>query len=119
MATSERMMVVLWVVLLCCGGGILPVIYGAPCPPKCGCDELNLRVICSRTRLEVVPITFNPKLRYLQLDGNEISRTSDTSLGNYPNLTYLDLSHNLLEIIRGNTLKDLTQLQVCAQPQVS
>ncbi|XP_013773472.1 leucine-rich repeat-containing protein 70-like [Limulus polyphemus] len=65
------------------------------CPVSCDCDDGNLRAFCNFAKLDVIPITLNPHLKYLSLNNNRI-KTTMLSLGVYRNLEHLDISHNEL-----------------------
>lgn len=67
----------------------------AVCPNGCTCDDENLHVNCVDANLDIVPITLNPSIQRLILQKNRI-RSVDSGLKFYPELNYVDLSHNHL-----------------------
>lgn len=75
----------------------LSVLHSASavCPNGCTCDDENLHVNCVDANLDIVPITLNPSIQRLILQKNRI-RSVDSGLKFYPELNYVDLSHNHL-----------------------
>lgn len=84
------------------------------CPFRCLCNEDTLTVWCDGAALDVVPITLNPILQELHLNGNKIKSIA-ASFTVYQNLRFLDMSQNLLSSLgRDNFLeqKDLRVLHL-------
>lgn len=70
----------------------------AECGPKTGLkrcerDEVNLKVNCDSAHLLTIPIIFNPDLRWLRVNNNQIT-SIESIYKTYCNLSYLDVSHN-------------------------
>ena len=64
------------------------------CPHLCQCDDALMIVTCpSASQLDVIPITLNPMIRTLVLQGNRI-RTVDASFQFYGQLLAVDFSNN-------------------------
>ena len=63
------------------------------CPSQCKCDEIRLRSDCSESKLEIVPIFLNPRMKFLEAQLNQI-RHLEGALNVYEDLEVLDLSQN-------------------------
>lgn len=81
------------------------ILAMAFCPPRCNCNEIKLLVDCNRTRIDLVPIMLNPKLKGLNLNSNRIKNIY-SSFYVYEELQFLDLSANQIsDIGRKNFLQ--------------
>ncbi|GBN12206.1 Leucine-rich repeat neuronal protein 2 [Araneus ventricosus] len=83
---------VLLFLILCC------TTVNCFCPFRCLCNEDTLTVWCDGAALDVVPITLNPNLQELHLNGNKI-KSITASFTVYQNLRFLDMSQNLLQTL--------------------
>lgn len=100
---------VVWCAIL--GHIVSPV--AALCPNKCQCDEL--RVICARSGLNVVPITLNPRLQSLDLSDNQIKKFGESNAFTvYPHLQELDISRNEIAHLPNNAFGLQSRLVVSA-----
>lgn len=81
------------------------------CPVTCTCDDTKLTNNCTSANLQLIPITFNPKLRVLHLSDNHIKGIKQ-ALGVYHNLVYVDLSHNQLVSVELDNFKSQRSLEV-------
>ena len=50
---------------------LLPTVLGF-CPKGCQCDDTRLRVVCSNTTLDVLPIALNTRIKQIQMSHNKI-----------------------------------------------
>lgn len=81
------------------------------CPFRCQCNEATLTVWCDGAALDVVPITLNPVLQELHLNGNKIKSIA-ASFTVYQNLRYLDMSQNLLSSLGSENFSEQKELLV-------
>ncbi|XP_015920307.1 leucine-rich repeat and immunoglobulin-like domain-containing nogo receptor-interacting protein 2 [Parasteatoda tepidariorum] len=103
--TSDERGILLFLLLLLLGGA-----YGF-CPFRCICNEESLTVWCDGASLDVIPITLNPVLQELHLNGNKIKSIA-ASFTVYQNLRFLDMSQNLLTSLGNNNFLEQRELQV-------
>ncbi|TRY67438.1 hypothetical protein TCAL_09076 [Tigriopus californicus] len=69
------------------------------CPQSCQCDDILRTVECKSTaHLEVIPITLNPMIEDLDLEGNQI-RTVDASFQFYGQLKRVNFGFNLISAL--------------------
>ncbi|GFR15104.1 leucine-rich repeats and immunoglobulin-like domains protein 3 [Trichonephila clavata] len=81
------------------------------CPFRCLCNEDTLTVWCDGAALDVVPITLNPVLQELHLNGNKIKSVT-ASFTVYQNLRFLDMSQNLLSTLGKNNFLEQKDLRI-------
>ncbi|GIX81771.1 hypothetical protein CEXT_755461 [Caerostris extrusa] len=99
----------------CLCGALLLVLcctsVSALCPFRCLCNEDTLTVWCDGAALDVVPITLNPNLQELHLNGNKIKNIA-SSFDVYQNLRYLDMSQNILAVLKNANFRDQKNLRI-------
>ncbi|GFU26570.1 leucine-rich repeats and immunoglobulin-like domains protein 3 [Nephila pilipes] len=81
------------------------------CPFRCLCNEDTLTVWCDGAALDVVPITLNPVLQELHLNGNRI-KSITSSFTVYQNLRFLDMSQNLLPTLGNSNFMEQKDLRI-------
>ncbi|XP_054724752.1 insulin-like growth factor-binding protein complex acid labile subunit [Uloborus diversus] len=96
---------IVFFLLICC------VEVSSFCPFRCVCNEDTLTVWCDGASLDVVPITLNPVLQELHLNGNKIKSIA-ASFTVYQNLHYLDMSQNLLTSLGSENFSEQKELLV-------
>ncbi|XP_028969078.1 insulin-like growth factor-binding protein complex acid labile subunit [Galendromus occidentalis] len=90
------------------------VSYGARmCPSRCECRDDELAVVCLNAQLDMVPWTLHPRLRSLNLRGNNIKQVSRSfSFSDYSSLRVLDLSQNQLVDLHQRSFASLLALEI-------
>lgn len=85
------------------------------CPNGCHCVNSPANQIaadCSRANLKQIPMFLNPRLKYLNLQGNQLSSLTMDELSFYPELKELDLSANQILTIERGAFASLRKLKV-------
>ncbi|GFS34336.1 leucine-rich repeats and immunoglobulin-like domains protein 3 [Trichonephila inaurata madagascariensis] len=102
---------------IACKGGVFLFLFicctnvSCFCPFRCLCNEDTLTVWCDGAALDVVPITLNPVLQELHLNGNKIKSVT-ASFTVYQNLRFLDMSQNLLSTLGKNNFLEQKDLRI-------
>lgn len=68
------------------------------CPRGCDCDDIRLKVVCTNSTLDVLPIALNTRIEYIRMSYNKI-RIVDASFQFYEHLISIDLSSNIVDNI--------------------
>lgn len=95
--------------LMLVGSFITPCV--AICPGNCTCDDEALVVRCEPSKIDVLPLTFNPALQQLTMYGTEIHTLDINSLHWYLDLRHVNLSKNVIMQVMPKTFENQRQLE--------
>lgn len=85
--------------------GCLAPLSAAICPGNCTCDVDSFVVRCEPSNIDVMPLTFHPKLQQLTMYGTEIHTLDINSFTWYEDLRHVNLSKNMITEVMPGTFK--------------